>query len=72
MMADQDIDLFDYINEQRRDPLSNKQLYMPAEHMSYKKQHDKRVAKLLHCDFSLEELVTRLEFGALLKKSEHN
>lgn len=71
-MAEQDIDFFDYVNEERRPPLLNKHLYMPTEHENYRKQlsFDKRLANLIGCDFNLEELVTRLELNTLLKKNQ--
>ncbi|MGF1853813.1 DNA phosphorothioation-associated putative methyltransferase [Vibrio satsumensis] len=71
-MAEQDIDFFDYINEDRRPPLLNKYLYMPTEHENYKKQQsfDKRLAKLMEFEASEETQMMRTEFEVLLEK-EH-
>ncbi|MBN3492229.1 DNA phosphorothioation-associated putative methyltransferase [Vibrio neptunius] len=70
-MADQDIDFFDYVDEKRRPPLLNKHLYMQNDHENYKKQQsfDKRLAVILDCDSSSEELVSRVEFNTLLDKA---
>lgn len=71
-MAEQDIDFFDYVNEERRPPLLNKHLYMSTEHENYKKQQsfDKRLAKLMGCDFNLEHLVPRSDLNTLLNKNQ--
>ncbi|HBC3588064.1 TPA: DNA phosphorothioation-associated putative methyltransferase [Vibrio parahaemolyticus] len=71
-MAKQDIDFFDYVNEQRRPPLLNKHLYMPPEHENYKKQlsFDKRLATLLDFEPTEESHMVRAEFEVLLGK--HN
>ncbi|WP_086775567.1 DNA phosphorothioation-associated putative methyltransferase [Vibrio coralliirubri] len=71
-MAEQDIDFFDYVNEDRRPPLLNKHLYMPTEHDNYKKQKsfDKRLAKLMEFESSEETQMVRAEFEVLLGK-EH-
>ncbi|MGR5000601.1 DNA phosphorothioation-associated putative methyltransferase [Vibrio celticus] len=71
-MAEQDIDFFDYVNEDRRPPLLNKHLYMPAEHENYKKQQsfDKRLAKLMEFEPTEETQMIRAEFEVLLEK-EH-
>ena len=71
-MAEQDIDFFDYVNEDRRPPLLNKHLYMSAEHENYKKQQsfDKRLAKLMEFEASEETQMMRTEFEVLLEK-EH-
>ncbi|MCG9544146.1 DNA phosphorothioation-associated putative methyltransferase [Vibrio sp. Isolate33] len=71
-MAEQDIDFFDYVNEDRRPPLLNKHLYIPTEHENYKKQQsfDKRLAKLMGCDFNLEHLVPRSDLNTLLNKNQ--
>ncbi|MCK8085656.1 DNA phosphorothioation-associated putative methyltransferase [Vibrio sp. 1F263] len=71
-MAEQDIDFFDYVNEDRRPPLLNKHLYMPTEHENYKKQQsfDKRLAKLMEFEASEETQMMRAEFEVLLEK-EH-
>ncbi|CAH7384264.1 conserved hypothetical protein [Vibrio chagasii] len=71
-MAEQDIDFFDYVNEERRPPLLNKHLYIPTEHENYKKQQsfDKRLAKLMEFESSEETQMVRTEFEVLLGK--HN
>ncbi|MFA0035454.1 DNA phosphorothioation-associated putative methyltransferase [Vibrio sp. 10N.261.52.A1] len=71
-MAEQDIDFFDYVNEERRPPLLNKHLYMSTEHENYKKQQsfDKRLAKLMEFESSEETQMVRTEFEVLLGK--HN
>jgi len=71
-MAEQDIDFFDYVNEERRPPLLNKHLYMPTEHENYKKQQsfDKRLAKLMEFESNEETQMVRAEFEVLLDK--HN
>lgn len=71
-MAEQDIDFFDYLNEERRPPLLNKHLYMSTEHVNYKKQQsfDKRLAKLMEFESSEETQMARTEFEVLLGK--HN
>ncbi|CAH6815199.1 conserved hypothetical protein [Vibrio chagasii] len=70
-MAEQDIDFFDYVNEERRPPLLNKHLYMLTEHENYKKQQsfDKRLAKLIDIDWDKEEILYRAEFEILLSKN---
>ncbi|MDF2152537.1 DNA phosphorothioation-associated putative methyltransferase [Vibrio sp. CAU 1672] len=71
-MAEQDIDFFDYVNEERRPPLINKHLYMPTDHERYKKQlsFDKRLAKLMEFEPDEETQMHRTEFEVLLSK--HN
>ncbi|CAH6798653.1 conserved hypothetical protein [Vibrio chagasii] len=71
-MAEQDIDFFDYVNEERRPPLLNKHLYIPTEHENYKKQQsfDKRLAKLMEFESNEETQMVRAEFEVLLGK--HN
>ncbi len=71
-MADQGIDFFDYVNEERRPPLLNKHLYMHKEHKNYKKQlsFDKRLAKLMEFEPTEETQMVRAEFEVLLGK--HN
>ncbi|MFA0329679.1 hypothetical protein AB4526_11525, partial [Vibrio cyclitrophicus] len=71
-MAEQDIDFFDYVNEDRRPPLLNKHLYMSAEHENYKKQQsfDKRLAKLVDMDWDKEVILYRNEFDVLLQKNQ--
>ncbi|MEZ8548381.1 DNA phosphorothioation-associated putative methyltransferase [Vibrio cyclitrophicus] len=71
-MAEQDIDFFDYVNEDRRPPLLNKHLYMSAELENYKKQKsfDKRLAKLLDVAWNQEVILHRAELEESLIK--HN
>jgi DNA phosphorothioation-associated putative methyltransferase len=71
-MAEQDIDFFDYVNEERRPPLLNKHLYMPTEHGNYKKQQsfDKRLAKLMDIDWNKEAILYRSEYDVLLQKNQ--
>ncbi|MGI9885755.1 DNA phosphorothioation-associated putative methyltransferase [Vibrio chagasii] len=71
-MAEQDIDFFDYVNEERRPPLLNKHLYMPTEHENYKKQQsfDKRLAKLMDIDWNQEVILYRSEYDVLLQKNQ--
>ncbi|MCG9781333.1 DNA phosphorothioation-associated putative methyltransferase [Vibrio brasiliensis] len=69
-MAEQDIDFFDYVNEQRRPPLLNKHLYMSTKHKNYKIQlsFDKRLAKLMEFEPNEETQMFRAEFEVLLSK----
>ncbi|MDV7106081.1 DNA phosphorothioation-associated putative methyltransferase [Vibrio sp. TH_r3] len=70
-MADQNIDFFDYLNEERRPPLLNKHLYMSTKHPNYKKQRnfDTRLAKLMGFNSSKETLMIRTEFETLLNNT---
>ncbi len=63
-MADQDIDFFDYINENRRPPLLNKGAYIDESFDNYKKQlsFDKRLAKLLGFEQNVDILISRGTF----------
>lgn len=69
-MAEQDIDFFDYVNEQRRPPLLNKHLYIQTDDKKYKKQKsfDQRLALLMDYDSNEEAQMNRAEFEALLGK----
>ncbi|MEZ9741721.1 DNA phosphorothioation-associated putative methyltransferase [Vibrio splendidus] len=69
-MAEQDIDFFDYVTEQRRPPLLNKHLYMQTDDKKYKKQKsfDQRLALLMDYDSNEEAQMNRAEFEALLGK----
>ncbi|MEZ9852210.1 DNA phosphorothioation-associated putative methyltransferase [Vibrio breoganii] len=69
-MAEQDIDFFDYVDDNRRPPLVNKHLYMSIQDDNYKKQtsFDKRLAKLLEIDVERDRLLTRSELEVLLDK----
>lgn len=67
-MADQDIDFFDYVEEKRRPPLLNKNLYMSKDAENYEKQlsFDKRLAKLMQYDYQKEIILHRFEFEETL------
>lgn len=69
-MADQDIDFFDYVVEDRRPPLLNKHLYITQEHENYEKQlrFDKRLAKLMDFEENEETQMSKVEFEVLLDK----
>lgn len=69
-MAEQDIDFFDYVNEQRRPPLLNKHLYMQTDAKKYKKQKsfDQSLALLMDYSSNKETQMYRAEFGSLLEK----
>lgn len=71
-MADQDIDFFDYVNEERRPPLLNKHLYMHKEHENYKKQlsFDKRLAKLMEFEPTKETHMVRRKFENIKENKE--
>ncbi|MGC9401329.1 DNA phosphorothioation-associated putative methyltransferase [Vibrio genomosp. F10 str. 9ZC157] len=68
-MAEQDIDFFDYVNEDRRPPLLNKSLYISDKNKNFKKQQsfDNRLAKLLEYDSKKESLLTAMEYNVLLR-----
>ncbi|OCH02107.1 DNA phosphorothioation-associated putative methyltransferase [Aliivibrio fischeri] len=68
-MADQDIDFFDYVEENRRPPLLNKHLYMSKDAENYTKQlsFDKRLAKLMQYDYQKETMLHRFELEDKLK-----
>jgi DNA phosphorothioation-associated putative methyltransferase len=67
-MAEQDIDFFDYVNENRRPPLLNKGAYIDVRFANYKKQisFDKRLAKLLKFNLNEDVLIARGEFEVQL------
>ncbi|MEZ8740094.1 DNA phosphorothioation-associated putative methyltransferase [Photobacterium swingsii] len=71
-MADQDIDFFDYIDENRRPPLLNKSLYLSSDNVNYNKQQrfDMRLAKLLDYDADKESQLTAMEYHVLLEKEK--
>lgn len=71
-MAEQDIDFFDYVNEERRPPLLNKHLLLTNEHTDFTKQHsfDKRLAKLLDVAWDQDVILHRAELEESLIK--HN
>jgi DNA phosphorothioation-associated putative methyltransferase len=67
-MAEQAIDFFDYVNENRRPPLLNKGAYLDQRFANYKKQisFDKRLAKLLKFNLNEDVLMARGEFEVQL------
>lgn len=67
-MAEQDIDFFDYVNEDRRPPLLNKGAYIDADFVNYKKQvsFDKRLAKLLNINLNEDVLMARRQYDSQL------
>lgn len=69
-MAEQDIDFFDYVDEDKRPPLLNKHLYISDKHENYKKQlsFDKRLGKLMGFDSAEEIRTNRGEFDMLMVK----
>ncbi|RQW62383.1 DNA phosphorothioation-associated putative methyltransferase [Vibrio viridaestus] len=71
-MADQDIDFFDYVDENKRPPLLNKHIYMAEDEVNYKKQvsFDKRIAKLFEESTHEELIYSRMEYDVLLEKQE--
>ncbi|EOW9129123.1 DNA phosphorothioation-associated putative methyltransferase [Vibrio cholerae] len=60
-MADQDIDFFDYVDEQRRPPLLNKHLLLDKQSEQYEKQKsfDLRLSKLLGTTPTIEVILHR-------------
>lgn len=60
-MADQDIDFFDYVDENRRPPLINKSLFIDDGYVNYEKQvsFDKRIGKMLKHDTTIEIILQR-------------
>ncbi|GLS89949.1 hypothetical protein GCM10007916_10160 [Psychromonas marina] len=69
-MAEQDIDFFDYVNENRRPPLLNKGAYLDESFANYKKQisFDRRLAKLLGYENGNDVLLSRTEYDFKLHK----
>ena len=63
-MADQDIDFFDYVDEERRPPLLNKHLLLPTKDQNYEKQKsfDRRLSKLLGASSDEEVIIHRQQF----------
>jgi DNA phosphorothioation-associated putative methyltransferase len=71
-MAEQDIDFFDYVNDDRRPPLLNRHLYIPQTDCSYRKQFnfDKKLMKLFNENPSKELLYSRAEYETCLARSD--
>lgn len=67
-MADQDIDFFDYVQEDRRPPLLNKHLLLAPSDENADKQvsFDKRLAKLLNVVWDSEVIMHRGTYEQLL------
>ncbi|ELA9593028.1 DNA phosphorothioation-associated putative methyltransferase [Vibrio parahaemolyticus] len=73
-MAEQDIDFFDYVDEERRPPLLNKHLLLTTADKNYEKQKsfDRRLSKLLDYKPSIEVVMNRLVFNnALISKGKY-
>ncbi|OBU13852.1 hypothetical protein AYY19_07105 [Photobacterium aquimaris] len=69
-MAEQDIDFFDYIDENRRPPLLNKHLFIAQNNTIFTQQmsFDKRLSKLLEIDMNKEVLINRSVYDMQLNK----
>ncbi len=67
-MADQDIDFFDYVDENKRPPLLNKHLFLAESNVQYKKQlsFDKRLSNLLDFDINSEKMLSSQELNYAL------
>lgn len=67
-MADQDIDFFDYIDENRRPPLLNKHLLMSNDDDKYEKQlsFDRRLGKCMKHDTTTEIILHRGRWDEIL------
>jgi len=67
-MADQDIDFFDYNDEQKRPPLLNKNLLLDRASLDYEKQKsfDRRLSKLLNIVEEKEVMLHRQKYEDLL------
>ncbi|HAS6641321.1 DNA phosphorothioation-associated putative methyltransferase [Vibrio parahaemolyticus] len=63
-MAEQDIDFFDYVDEERRPPLLNKHLLLTTADKNYEKQKsfDRRLSKLLGVSSDEEVIIHRQQF----------
>lgn len=69
-MAEQDVDFFDYVDEQRRPPLLNKSYLLPKEHPDFAKQRslEQRLGALLGMNLSQDLNLSRIEFEAGLNR----
>ncbi len=67
-MADQDIDFFDYVVEERRPPLLNKHIFIETAHCKFEKQKsfDKRISKLIGINEQKETIISRQHFDEKL------
>jgi len=70
-LAEQDIDYFDYVNENRRPPLLFKSQFMESEEANYKKQRglDSRLEGLGLVHQNSENIVNRGEYFAFLTRN---
>ncbi|PNH95606.1 DNA phosphorothioation-associated putative methyltransferase [Vibrio diazotrophicus] len=68
-MAEQDIDFFDYVVEERRPPLLNKHIFLETEHIQFEKQKrfDIQISKLLGTDNQNETIISRQHFEEKLQ-----
>jgi len=66
-----DVDFFDYVDVERRPPLVNKHLFLDLNEKDYKKQlnFDKRLAKIIDCDYKDDVLISIAELKVLLTKN---
>lgn len=71
-MADQDVDFFDYVNENKRPPLLYKSKLISPEHKTYKKQKsfEKRLLERINIDIKKSPNISRLEFESKLLDNE--
>ena len=71
-MADQEVDFFDYINEQTRPPLLNKSYLMAPDDPSFKAQRalEQRLSKLLGMDLETEHHLSRQQYESALKEQK--
>ena len=70
-MAEQDVDFFDYVDEQHRPPLLNKSYLLPKEHPDFAKQRslEQRLSKLFQIDLSNDINMGRRDFVDKLKQA---
>ncbi|MGL5468571.1 MAG: DNA phosphorothioation-associated putative methyltransferase, partial [Shewanella sp.] len=71
-MAEQEVDFFDYINEQTRPPLLNKSYLMAPDDPSFKAQRalEQRLSKLLAIDLAQDLNLSRSQFSSALDHAD--
>ncbi len=71
-MAEQEVDFFDYINEQTRPPLLNKSYLMAPDDPSVNAQRalEQRLSKLLGMDLETEHHLSRQQYESALKEQK--